>query len=274
MTTDSLDFSDTRAWPSLDRLAPGFDGYKAATSSSVAGREIVFTNSQGSWVSHRFGTTTVEWSYEPGADDPHPVVSGRDDYEAFDVAEGLVYTQFHHREDVPDTAVSLVLDFDRGRSLAVVSTIGAASEDRTRVRHTFLPGHIEGLEPREPEPAPTTALVGRRVRWAYSAEHSYEHVYVGPHSYNWRCLAGPAAGLAGTEECTTYRIRPGIYVFTSREKVIPCASVTIADLRDTASPRSYGAVFGLDETGESPTHFTFGAVGELLGHPVQEHDPS
>jgi hypothetical protein len=48
MTSTSIDFADTRTWPPLDRLAPGFDGNKAAGSSSVAGCEIVFTNSHGS----------------------------------------------------------------------------------------------------------------------------------------------------------------------------------------------------------------------------------
>jgi hypothetical protein len=93
------------------------------TTDSLAGREIVFTDQRDSRVSHRFDTTTVEWSYQPGDNDPHPVISGRDEYEAFDVAEGLVYAQFHHRADVPNTAVSLVLDVDNGRSLAVVSAI-------------------------------------------------------------------------------------------------------------------------------------------------------
>jgi hypothetical protein len=93
------------------------------TTDSLAGREIVFTDQRDSRVSHRFDTTTVEWSYQPGDNDPHPVISGRDPYEAFDVAEGLVYAQFHHRADVPNTAVSLVLDVENNRSLAVVSAI-------------------------------------------------------------------------------------------------------------------------------------------------------
>jgi hypothetical protein len=272
MNTSSFDFSDTRTWPPLDGLAPGFDGNKAVRSSSVAGREIVVTNSYGSRVSHRFDATAVDWSYQPGPGDAHPVASGRSDYEAFDVAEGLVYTQFHHREDVPNTAVSLVLDLARGRSLAIVSTIGDPTEGRTRVHHNFLLGHIEGLKTSGPEPAPTTALLGRRVLWTYSDEHSYEHIYLGPSSYTWHCLAGPAAGLADTDECTTFQIRPGIYVFASREKVIPCASVAVADHRDSTSLRSYGAVFGLDETGGLPTHFTFGAVGKLLSHTVRTDD--
>lgn len=114
------------------------------TTDSLAGREIVFTDQRDSRVSHRFDTTTVEWSYQPGDNDPHPVISCRDEYEAFDVAEGLVYAQFHHRADVPNTAVSLVLDVENGRSLAVVSAIQTPPPGRTGVQHTFLPGRIEG----------------------------------------------------------------------------------------------------------------------------------
>jgi hypothetical protein len=72
MTTSSLDVSGT---------------------GILAGREIVFTDPRDSRVSHRFDATTVEWSYQAGDSEPHPEISGPDEYEAFDVAEGLVYAQ-------------------------------------------------------------------------------------------------------------------------------------------------------------------------------------
>ena len=266
MTTNSIDFSDTSTWLPLDGLAPGFDGNKAVSSNSLAGREIVWTDARGSRVSHRFDSETVQWSYEPGEDDPKPSASGRDNYEAFDIADGLVYAQFHHLADEPSQAVSLVLDLENGRSLAIVSAIADETAGGTRVKHTFVPGLIEGSDATGAQPAPTTALLGRRVLWTYSGEHTYEHIYLNDHSYTWHCLVGPEATLADTDECTTYQIRPGIYVFAWREKVIPCASVTIADHRDITALRSYGVLFGLDETGEVPTHFTFGAVGHLLSH--------
>ncbi|MFC4946583.1 MoaF C-terminal domain-containing protein [Pseudonocardia sp. GCM10023141] len=270
MSGDSLDFSRTRTGPPRDQGVPGFDGDTAVRSSSMPGREIVFTNSHRSRVSHRFDTTAVAWSYEPGAGDPHPVASGRSDYDAFDVAAGLVYTQFHHRDDVPNTAISLVLDFDAGHSLAVVSTIIDPTEGRTRVQHTFIPGRIEGLQTRGSEPAPTTALLGRRVVWTCGDERRYEHLYRDPHTYRWHCLAGPEAGHGDTDECTTYAMRPGISVLATREKVIPRASVTIADHRDSTALRSYGAVFGPAAAGAPPEHFTFGGVGELVGCPSRQ----
>jgi hypothetical protein len=264
-SSDELFVPATRL--TLDQLAREFDGHKAPTSNNVVDREIVVTNVHASRVWHRFDSSTVKWSYEPGAGDPHPVASGRSDYEAFDIAPGLVYTQFHHRVDVPNTAISLVLDFESGHSLAVVSAIPEPADDPTRVQHKFLLGQIEGLETRGPEPAPTAVLLGRRVRWTFSDEHSYEHAFVRPDAFTWQRVAGPGATCAETCECTAYQLRPGIFAVAARKKEIACSSVTIADYRDTACPRSHGAIFGLDETGAA-RHFTFGAVGELLNRTV------
>jgi hypothetical protein len=144
------------------------------------------------------------------------------------------------------------------------------------VTQTFLPSAIEGFEARGEALAPSDTLIGRRVLWVYSTSHAYEHVYLSPHWYTWQCLAGPEKGLADTDENSVYQLRPGIYVFAWREKVIPCASVTVADHRDARHLRSHGVLFGLDETGRTPTHFTFGAHGRLLSttvHP-EAYDPA
>jgi hypothetical protein len=269
------DLSDTSTWLPLDGLAPGFDADKAAPSAALDGREIVVVDDRGTRVVHRFSPGAVAWTYSPGPGDELPASSGEDDCEVFDVADGLVYAQFHHR-DLPREAVSLVLDLRSGHALSVVTVIGEPTPGRTRVRQAFVPGRIEGVATSGPAPAPTTSLVGRRVMWRYSPDHAYEHVYLSPHWYTWQCLAGPERGLADTDENTVYEIRPGIVVFTWREKVVPCASVTVADHRDIRHLRSHGVLFGLDESGRNPTHFTFGAHGRLLSntvHPV-ELDPA
>jgi hypothetical protein len=120
------------------------------------------------------------------------------------------------------------------------------------------------------------ALIGRRVMWVYSEQHAYEHVYLSPQWYTWQRLAGPERGLADTDENSVWQLRPGIYVFTWREKVIPCASVTVADHRDARAIRSHGYLFGLDEAGVDPVHFTFGAFGRLISTTVHpdRYDPA
>ncbi|MEV7041567.1 MoaF C-terminal domain-containing protein [Amycolatopsis sp. NPDC051061] len=234
--------SDTSRWLPLDDLAPGFDANKAPVAGDLDDREFVLRDADG---------PVFTWNGSaPG--------------ETFLVDDGLYYVQLDPggaRE-----AVSLVLDVRDGRALVVTTRIGNAGTPR--VTQEFRPATIDGIEARGEPMAPSTALIGRRVLWVYSPEHAYEHVYLSPHWYTWQCLAGPERGLADTDENTVYRVRPGIHVFTWREKVIPCASVTVADHRDARSLRSHGVLFGLDATGERPTHFTFGAHGRLLSTTV------
>ena len=60
------------------------------------------------------------------------------------------------------------------------------------------------------------------------------------------------------------------YPVTDQIAGIRFRAYDLAYSQNITSLRSYGALFGLDGTGEIPTHFTFGAVGELLSHPVHE----
>lgn len=271
----STTFSDTSTWLPLDGLAPGFDANKAPASSELAGRTVTLRNDGGATVSHEFGATRVDWAYTAVEGDPHGDAEGADTYEAFQVDDDLYFVQFHVQSR-PEDAVSLVIDLRSGRSLTIGSTIADPEPGRTRVRHTFETGSIDGITPSGAAAHPSTSLVGRRVFWEYSEEHAYEHVYLSPQWYSWQCLAGPERGLADTDENSVWEVRPGIFVFAWREKVIPCASVTIADHRDVSRIRSHGVLFGLDETGEVPTHFTFGAYGRLISVSVHPDgfDPS
>lgn len=266
--------SDTSTWLPLDGLAPGFDANKAEPTADLDGRELAVL-AGSTRIVHRFAPGSVTWTYEPGADDPTPAGSATEACEVIRVDDDLYYAQFH-KAGAPHESVSLFFDLRTGRSLTVEATIADPEPGRTRVRHVFHPGVLEGSTVTGDEPAPTTALIGRRVQWVYSEEHAYEHVYLSPHWYTWQCLAGPERGLADTDENSVWELRPGIYVFTWREKVIPCASVTVADHREARAIRSHGVLFGLDETGTSPVHFTFGAHGRLISTTVHpdRYDPA
>jgi hypothetical protein len=270
-----VNLSDTSTWLPLDGLAPGFDASKAELTDALDGRTVTVVDERGTRIAHTFAAGSVSWDYRPGDGDETPADARTDACEVIEVADGLFYAQFQHAHH-PTEAVTLILDLHSGHALSVISLLGRPAPGRTAVRMAFVPGRIEGVEGDGEAPAPTTELIGRRVLWVYSSEHAYEHVYLSPHWYTWQCLAGPEQGLADTDENTVWRIRPGIYVFTWREKVIPCGSVTIADHRDQRALRSHGVLFGWDESGTDATHFTFGAHGRLLSntlHPA-EYDPA
>lgn len=271
----TVNLSDTSTWLPLDGLAPGFDASKAPLSSDLDGRTFTVVDERGTRIVHTFSAGEVAWDYRPGTGDDTAAATQTDACEVFRVDDDLYYAQFHH-DYLPNEAVSLILDLRSGYALAVLSVLGEKTTEHVAVRHLFALGRIEELAQRGDAPAPTTELIGRRVLWVYSSVHAYEHVYLSPHWYTWQCLAGPEQGLADTDENTVWRIRPGIYVFTWREKVIPCGSVTIADHRDQHALRSHGVLFGAGEDGAAPAHFTFGAHGRLLSntvHPAQ-FDPA
>ncbi len=265
--------ADTSTWLPLDGLAPGFDANKAPHTTALSGSEVAVTGTDGTRIRHRFTDDEVTWDLVPG--DGSAASSGTDAYEAFEVDDDLYFVQFHHRH-APTEAVSLIVDRRDGRALSIVSSILEPEAGHTRVRHAFAASTIDDADVAGAEPTPTNTLIGRRVEWVYSTEHAYEHVYLSPRWYSWQCLAGPERGLADTDENSVWEVRPGIYVFAWREKVIPCASVTIADHRDPNAIRSHGVLFGLDESGEVPTHFTFGAHGRLLSvtHHAQGLEPA
>jgi hypothetical protein len=267
-------FSDTSTWLPLDGLAPGFDANRAEPTTELDGRDLTVLTTEGSRIVHRFAPGAVTWIYEPGAGDPTAAGTQTEPCEVFRVDDDLYFAQFH-KATQPREAVSLFFDLRSGRSLTVETTIGEPGAV-PRVTQAFHPGTIEGFAVSGDEPAPTTTLIGRRALWVYSEQHAYEHVYLSPHWYTWQCLAGPERGLADTDENSVWQLRPGIVVFTWREKVVPCASVTVADHRDARALRSHGVLFGLDQSGSHPVHFTFGAYGRLLATTVHPdpYDPA
>ena len=262
----SLNLLDTSNWLPLDGLAPGFDANKAPTVQDLAGREFT-VRSDGVPMNFSFDDEEVQWA-AAGRNGTAP-------YEAFLVAEELYYAQWQSPVE-PGFAVSLILDLSNGRALYIGALLGGGSQGSTAVHHDFRAGTLDGFTVKGAAIAESTALIGRRVEWVYSDAHAYEHIYLSPTWYTWQCLAGPERGLADTDSNTVFEIRPGIFVFTWREKVIPCGSVTIADHRSPKAIRSHGSLFGWDEAGTKPVHFTFGAHGRLISitHHTPELDPS
>lgn len=264
--TTGTNLSDTTTWLPLDDLAPGFDASKADTTAALDGRTFTLVDDRGTRIRHTFATGVVSWDHHSRDGDP-TAAAHTDRCEVFEVDDDLYYAQFHH-DHLPDEAVSLILDLRSGHALAIASVLGEPAPGRTAVQQVFTTLRIDEIDQEGPAPAPTTELIGRRVLWVYSDDHAYEHLYLSPHWYTWQCLAGPESGLADTDENTVWRVRPGIYVFAWREKVIPCGSVTIADHRDARSLRSFGMLFGRDGSGVDRSHFTFGARGRLLSNTV------
>jgi hypothetical protein len=242
--------------------------------SALVGRVVVLYDDHGTRIAHRFGADTATWTRSPGRGDD---VSGSGEYryEAFRIADDLFYVQFRDTQ-TPAESISLALDFTSGHALSVTTLITEPALGLPRVRQRFATARIEGIESTMLPPALSTALTGRRVLWEYGPDRVYEHIYLGPRKYTWQCLAGTEEGLADTDDCIAYELRPGIFVFAWHEKALPCAAVTVADHRDIHSIRSRGVLFGLDESRQVLAPFTLDGFGRLISTTVYpaEFDPA
>ena len=107
----------------------------------------------------------------------------------------------------------------------------------------------------------TTDLIGKRIKYAYSSKHVYEHIYLNDRFYTWHCLAGVEKGLADTEICDYFKIAPDVYLFTWREKVMPTFGVVLINFKEM---RSNGKTFGLDVASGKIINFTMGSRAEPI----------
>jgi hypothetical protein len=250
-----VDYTDTSTWPALDELRTGRPGFRPEQTGDLAGREFTLRSAAAStW--YRFGANgSVEWT-SPGVA-PGRRKSGR--AEVFEVAAGLYVA---HIADLPDgrAARTVVLDLARGRAVQAVSAI-RRRRGRAAISQELTAATIDGERPAGRPLGPTGDLVGRRVRYDYGDGTVYEHLYLTPYLFTWLCLAGPERGLADTEVCAAYRVRPGIYLFSWRERVVPCAATVLIDLSQC---RTCGSFAGLDGSAR-PVFFTWGARATKLG---------
>ena len=89
----------------------------------------------------------------------------------------------------------------------------------------------------------------------------YEHIYLNERLFTWHCRGGPEAGLADTETCDFFQVRPDVYLFSWREKIIPTLGIVLVN---TAQMQSNGFIMGIDTHSGEVSHFPVGARGELL----------
>ncbi len=172
----------------------------------------------------------------------------------------------------PPTAVSLVLDRDRGIATRLTAVLpqspdcgespaarAARGDELTSVSAEFASAAIGApFTAATPRHETTSELVGRRVEYTYSPTERYEHIYLNDRFYTWHCLSGSEKGLADTDRCHYLKLDDELYLFVWREKIIPTLGLVIADFK---AMRTMGKIFGHGSAG--PADFLVGARARL-----------
>jgi hypothetical protein len=233
-------------WKNYEDFAAGIATNRLPATARLAGTQQRITLSDGTDMRMRFiDGKAFEWSVEAG---PRAKTSGRDQYEAIDVADHVVFidTTFSSR---PHDAVSIVANSSTRRVLAIVSTVAETKVSGVpQVSQQFLTGVLgdPNQPPSGPLPGPTRDLIGLRSIYRYSPNHVYEHIYLNSERYCWQCLVGVQRGHGDTDLATTYKFDEDQYIFTFREFIIPVASVFFYNMRQL---RSTGKFLGVTSSG-------------------------
>lgn len=230
-------------WKTLNAL-DGFGTNGIARSDRLAGLNLEVTFDGGRKVNYAF-VDSERLTWVEGD------TSGEARYAAREVLDGVMLVDYRSA-DRPKQAVVLVVDMPREIVTSVTSTVGDGEIAVTEVvEHGALPGAKAGDRHER-----TGAMVGKRVQYIYDADHAYEHIYLNDSTYSWHCLAGAEKGQADTEPTLAYEIRQDVYLFTWRERVVPCDGIVIIDW---VNERLNGRIFGFDTAEQAYNSIQMGA---------------
>ncbi|MDR1820941.1 MAG: molybdenum cofactor biosynthesis F family protein [Oscillospiraceae bacterium] len=240
-----------RDFVTVSELARGFDEYALPQSGDFSGKSVTLHLESGETVGLRFvseeallftqgETPPIAAAYiltapREGIYYLSCVVSYGDTRSfaaVLDTKAGIATAAFGI---LPTKEEALVSQFERGEKNLPLTSVRvefyAAAIDRPFTADT-------------PRHEATDELVGHRIRFTYSANDEYEHIYLTEKSYTWRCVRGIEAGLADTELCYYRKIADKLYWFCWAERVVPTIGSVVEDL---AAMRSYGTLYGYED---------------------------
>jgi hypothetical protein len=260
-------------WIDLGDWGKGMDGFKLPSVDELAGKELRLHFSAGSLIVYKFhDATSLTWEVCRSSNKGRPE---SETYEAIRVAPNIYFVDFV-RKNQPGVSTSVALDLNSGMATVVNATLPDKNEigrgfadrlgkgiDLSMVKVEILHASVNPLSP-DDAAAPherTEELIGKRIKYMYSKNHVYEHIYLNHSLYTWHCLKGVEKGLADTEICDYFKIAPEVYLFIWREKVMPTFGAVLINLKEM---RSNGKTFGLDIGSGKYVNFSMGAVIESI----------
>lgn len=259
MTSTAPTFSWNKDdWASLSEMADGFDEYRPPLSAALVGRDVlvdarwVDTGAEFRWT-QSFSPETVTWDVTSSqADTRH----GTDAYELFEMQDGLFYLHYRRTGEDHPVVVSAAIDTVSGQVTGAVGELGL-TPDPHLARQRWFHGQIFGSDALAVDAHPATdELMGRRIRYAYSTEDVYDHLYLNEHLFTWVCFGGAEIGVGDTDACTYWKLRDNTYLFSWLEKNVGVEGMVLIDLN---AYRTVGIQFGIDQQSGDLVNITMGS---------------
>jgi hypothetical protein len=261
-------------WITADNYGDGWDEFRIPATADLVDKKLsVRFDKDDRVIDYTFTSpASLVWTAIEGTDKG---ISDTVQYDASCIASNLYFVDFVGNRD-PDTAVSLILNLDSNQVLAVVAkrpdleTARSSYYDRlgnsdlSTMKVEYWQGvigerttleDIKGYER-------TEELLGKWVRYRYTSDHIYEHIYVTNTHFAWHCLGGPDKGLACTEPCDYWKLASKIYMIVWRESVHPVCAVSIIDLQNM---RTMGKQFCMHLASGKKETVLMGSYATLVG---------
>jgi hypothetical protein len=260
-------------WIYLGDWGKGMAEFKLPSSDELVGKELrLHYNVSNLIIRYIFhDVISLDWEILKGPDMGQIYT---ETYEAIHVAPKIYFVDFV-KKNQPKVSVSMALDLNTGKTTVLIATVPEKKEvsqgfidrlgkgvDLSTVKVNILHANVNPTSSDAPvvPHERTSELVGKRIRYTYSSNHIYEHIYLNERLFTWHCLKGLEEGLADTEICDYFKIAPDIYLLTWREKVMPTFGAVLINLKEM---RSSGKTFGLDVASGKHVNFTMGSYAEL-----------
>ena len=247
-------------WASLAEMADGFDEYRPASSRALDGKTITLggrylDTAEPFTLTQTFQGTELDWTLE----DADGARSGTETFELFEMQPGLFYLHYRRHAEAHPVVVSAALDLTSGQVTGAVGFLGLEPAPH-RARQRWFQGQIEGTAADAAGAHPVTdELIGRRIRYAYSRDDVYDHVYLNENLFTWLCLGGAEIGVGDTDSCTYWKLRENTYLFSWLEKNVGVEGMVLIDLN---AYRTVGIQFGIDQPTGDLVNITMGSYAQ------------
>ncbi|MGY4711544.1 MoaF C-terminal domain-containing protein [Mycolicibacterium sp. CBM1] len=243
----------------MSEMVDGFNEYRPPHSNALDGKQLTvrgrYVDSAEQFVlTHTFDGDRVHWVLDGE--------SGTDIYELFEMQPGLFYLHYGRDAATHPTVFSAAIDLTSGQMTGAIGQLGIEPGPHL-ARQQWLQGQVEGTDADPAEAhARTDELIGRRVRYSYSSDDVYDHIYLNENLFTWLCVGGAELGVGDTETCTYWKLREKTYLFSWLEKNMGVEGMVLIDLN---AHRSVGIQFGSDQQTAEPINITMGAYAQEFG---------
>ncbi|MDR2373568.1 MAG: molybdenum cofactor biosynthesis F family protein [Bifidobacteriaceae bacterium] len=241
---------DVREWVALEQMAEGFDEFCPPVSAGLEGhsQELEFSRGDGDWAPGgvEFGGGELRLS-APGAL-PGAGRQAAGPARVYEMAPDLFFV---HATIAEREILSFAYDAASGVLVGAFGVLGI-EPNPTHVKQFWL----HGRRPGGPAAARTDEMVGRRIRYRYSSDDVYDHIYLSADRYTWFCVSGAEAGEGDTDKCQMWRLRDGIVLFSWLEKILGVEGMVLVNFNTL---RSVGLQFAVDQFSGAVVNLAMGA---------------